>query len=96
MAKNEGKIKQLLQQDLSEALDLPQEILSDLPRIVLVGNKEIHIENFMSLIEYSIQRVRIATRSGVLVIDGSHLEAQKMTADNLVIRGEILQVSFLQ
>lgn len=96
MAKKEKIQKESFKEQLSSMFELPTDIIDDIPKIVMLGNKEIHIENFISLIEYTEQKIRVSTKSGILIIDGIKLEAKKMTADYLWIKGTILQISFVQ
>lgn len=96
MMNNDEKKRRTLRQQLSGLLEVPPEIVSDLPKVVIIGNKEIDIENFIGLIEYTMQKIRINTKSGILVIEGIDLEARKMTAEYITITGTILQVSYLQ
>lgn len=96
MMNNDEKKRRTLRQQLSGLLEVPPEIVSDLPKVVIIGNKEIDIENFIGLIEYTMQKIRINTKSGILVIEGIDLEARKMTAEYITITGTILQISYLQ
>lgn len=87
--------KENIREQLTEALDLPKEVVINLPVITLTGNKEINIENFSGLLEYTSQKIRLNTRSGIVVIDGINLEARNMTAEKICIKGNILHVSFV-
>lgn len=77
-----------------KALDIPLEVVSDIPIIILTGNKEVSVENFSGLVEYTNQKIRLNTKSGLLIIEGVNLEAKSMTAELIVIKGTILQVAF--
>lgn len=97
--KGKKKIKHLKKENLrdlfTEGLDIPTEVVSDLPIIMLTGNKEINIENFNNLLEYTQQRIRLNTKSGILIIDGCELEAKNMTAEKICIKGNILHIAFV-
>lgn len=90
------KEREPLRDQIIAQLDIPLEAVSDVPVVNLLGNKEISVENFEGLLEYTDQRMRLNTRCGVLVIDGIKLEAKSMTEHMIVIKGTILQVSFVQ
>ena len=83
-----------LREQVAKGLDIPTEVMSNVPVIKLSGNEEISIENFISLVEYTPQKVRLNTRCGLLIIDGVALEAKSMTAERMLIKGTILQVAF--
>ena len=76
-------------------MEVPSEVISDFPKIVLTGNKEVYIENFQGLVEYGMQKIRLNTKCGIFVIDGIDLEIKKMTADYITIRGTIIQTGFV-
>lgn len=89
------KNQEAFRNQLSKLFEVPPEVMNDFPKIVLVGNQEISIENFSGLVEYTSQKMRMNTKCGMLVIDGIELEVRKMTADYIVIRGTIIQVGFV-
>lgn len=84
-----------LKERIEQNLEIPIEVLKDIPVIKISGNKEICIENFIKLIEYTPQKIRLTTKCGLLVIDGIALHARSMTAECMIIRGTILQVAFV-
>lgn len=89
------KNQEAFREQLSKLFEVPPEVMSDFPKIALTGNKEISIENFNNLIEYTTQKIRMSTKCGILIIDGIELEVNKMTADYIIIKGTIIQVGFV-
>lgn len=87
--------KKSLREQISLALELPQEVVMDVPNITLVGNTEISVENFAGLLEYTQFRIRLNTKVGPLTIEGQDLEARSMTAEVITIRGQIKQILFI-
>ncbi len=88
-------VKKSLREQISLALELPQEVVMDVPNINLVGNTEISIENFAGLLEYTQSKIRLNTKVGSLTIEGEYLEARSMTAEVITIRGRIKQILFI-
>ncbi|AOY77556.1 sporulation protein YqfC [Clostridium formicaceticum] len=89
MKKNEE-----IKKSLAEILELPKDIILDIPKITMVGNLQIYIENHKGIIEYSSNRVRINTKSGVLRIIGKNLLLKNIILEEIIIVGEIQQVEF--
>lgn len=89
-----AEAKKSLKEQISLALELPQEVVMDVPNITLIGNTEISIENFAGLLEYAQNKIRLNTKVGPLSIEGENLEAKRMTAQVITIRGNIKQISF--
>ncbi|AKL95792.1 sporulation protein YqfC [Clostridium aceticum] len=89
MKKNEE-----IKKSLAEILELPKDIILDIPKITMVGNLQIYIENHKGIIEYSSNRIRINTKSGVLRIIGKNLLIKNIILEEIIIIGEIQQVEF--
>lgn len=77
------------------SLDLPEEVILNLPTATIYGNKKMEIYNFKGLIEYTMEKIRINTSVGVLIIEGVSLEIKVMTTEELHIIGTIMQISYL-
>ena len=77
--------------NMTEALELPKEILLHLPLISFIGQEEVTIENYKGILEYSEETVRIGTAAGVL-----RLEGQGLSAECMVVTGRVQKMEFLQ
>lgn len=95
MKEKKNKNPEAFREQLSKLFEVPPEVVSDFPKIVLIGNQEVSIENFNGLIEYTAQKIRMNTKCGILVIDGIELEVRKMTAEYIMIKGTIIQIGFV-
>ena len=84
-----------LKTDISEALELPKEIMLDLPKISMVGNLQINIENHKGIIEYTPTQIRISSNAGMLKIKGSHLYIKVIIKEEIVITGDIQSFEFI-
>lgn len=51
-------------------LDFPSDISLDLPKIIVVGNREITIENHKGIIFFETNMVKINSRIGAIIIEG--------------------------
>ncbi len=59
---------------LTGSMEMPQEVLLDVPRVTMIGRLQVQIENHRGVLEYTPGRIRIRTGDGVLVIVGSRLK----------------------
>ena len=84
-----------IRRNMTEALDLPKEVLLDLPLISMTGKEELTVENHKGILAYGDECIRIGTKAGTLKISGSVLHLKQLTADALVVGGEIICVEFL-
>jgi len=77
---------------LAHTLQLPPELVLDLPRLIWIGGESLALENHRGIIEYTSQRVRIRVSLGCVVVEGRHLEIEGMTATDLSLRGDVRSV----
>ena len=89
------KGNQNIKKKLVNTLELPKEIIFNLPLITIVGNEEINIENYKGVIEYSPEKIRINTECGVLKINGEKLSFKQITAENIIVTGVIQKLEYI-
>ena len=76
----------------AEALDLPADALAGLPRLELVGDKELRMENHKGILAYGDREIHISGGSYVVKVTGEGLELRAMTGMELLITGRIAGV----
>ncbi|MDF9409284.1 sporulation protein YqfC [Pelotomaculum isophthalicicum JI] len=86
--------KKKLKRQFSEFLELPGDVMLDLPKIVLIGNVQLQIENHHGIIEYTANTVRVAVGEGEVAIKGDNLTLRNLLPDELHIEGIIRSLSF--
>lgn len=74
---------------IDELLELPKEVCSNVPKIILTGFDEMIIENFKGILEYEEFLVRINTHIGIVNINGYGLSLENMTDDDIRVKGKI-------
>ena len=74
---------------IDELLELPKEVCSNVPKIILTGFDEMIIENLKGILEYEEFFVRINTYIGVININGYGLNLENMTDDDIKVKGKI-------
>lgn len=79
---------------MSEALDLPDEITLDLPRVLLVGRLRMELENHRGLISYEPHAVVVGVAGGQLYISGGDLTIGEVTGEVIRISGRIDALRF--
>lgn len=77
---------------IEKILELPQEVYSDIPKIVITGFEEIILENYKGILEYEEYYSSINTYIGQVNIKGSDLKLEKMTNDDIKITGKIEEI----
>ena len=73
----------------AEVFDLPGDLVAGLPRVELVGNRELRMENHRGILAYGTEEIHISGGKLILKIRGEDLELRSMTAGELLITGLI-------
>ena len=81
-----------MKRKINELLEIPKEVYSNIPNIILTGFEEMIIENNKGILEYEDYYVRVNTYIGIIDIHGLDLKLEKMTEDNLKITGKIEKI----
>ena len=76
----------------ADALDLPADALAGLPRLELVGDKELRMENHRGILAYGSEEIHISGGAFVVKVAGRELELRAMTGLEVLITGKIEQI----
>jgi sporulation protein YqfC len=89
MLRRKGKL-----QFLGRILEIPQEIIWDLPRTTTLGNKQLLVENHKGIIEYTPSLVRMKVTQGEITIKGKTLSIGNLQAEQILVEGVIQEVFY--
>ena len=81
-------------QRIAGMLELPQDIILDLPRITMLGNKQLLVENHKGIIEYTASLVRIKVNQGEVLVKGQDLTLGNLQAEQILIEGIVEVVCY--
>jgi len=94
--KAEDQQKVPLKHKISEILELPKEIVMNVPKLTMVGNSDLVVENYKGIIEYSSERIRVNTGAGIIKLTGRRLIIREITSEDILISGDIASLEFLK
>ncbi|MCD5407413.1 MAG: sporulation protein YqfC [Desulfotomaculum sp.] len=78
-----------IKKQMVNLLEIPSDIMLDLPKVVVVGNLQVFIENHRGIIEYTSELIRIIVEDGEINISGENLSIRNIMVDELIIEGKI-------
>jgi len=81
-------------QKLFGALDLPEEIQGDVPKLTMVGRSDLLVENHGNVLQYTCEVIRLYTTKGILKIDGSALELLELGTERAYVKGLIRGIGY--
>ncbi|AEH53797.1 MULTISPECIES: sporulation protein YqfC [Heyndrickxia] len=89
------KWRQHLQNWMSQKMDLPQDVMMDLPRITMIGQIHIYVENHRGLLTFSDKEVRLLLKNGQLLIKGRSFVIKTILPEEILLEGKIDEVLYL-
>ena len=89
------KKKEKKSQRIADVLDLPLDVVSDIPRSEIIGNTQICIENIRGILDYNENCIKINTTVGIIKIDGDELYIESISDESVSIRGVIIRFEFV-
>ena len=78
----------------TEKLDLPKDVMLNLPKITIVGNTEITIENHKGIILFERNIIKINTKVKVINIEGESFEILYIGDSTITISGKFKSVGY--
>ena len=73
----------------AQVFDLPGDLVAGLPRMELIGDRELRMENHKGILAYGTEEIHVSGGKLILKIRGKGLELKAMNASELLITGEI-------
>lgn len=80
----------------AKLLDLPQDVVFDLPRITMIGNMQLYIENHEGVLHFSPELLLLQLSMGKLEIRGSELVIRGILSEEVFVEGKIEHVALHQ
>jgi len=89
------KRREIISKAMADFLEIPGDLVLDIPKLTITGRTELHLENHKGIIEFSTERMRINLSRGFLEIIGDKLEIQALMPDEMKIAGEITGIKYI-
>ncbi len=92
MSKNQSR--PTLRERVADTVGISKEVILDTVLLSAIGNREITLENYKSILSYSDTVIKIKTNPRVVELAGTNLEIRTISRDMLYITGRINTISF--
>lgn len=90
------KAKRLAPKKIIKTLDIPEDVFFNLPRITMMSNNELRLENYTSILLYEENQVSVATKDVILTVKGDNFSIEIITDDEFTLKGCITSLEFSQ
>ncbi|ANX12954.1 sporulation protein YqfC [Fictibacillus arsenicus] len=89
-----GKLRQQVSKWMMQNLELPADAVMDLPRITMIGQLHIYIENHRGVKAFSNEQLKLKLKQGTLVISGREFVIKTILPEEILLEGTISSVDF--
>ena len=89
---NENKEKII--NKITEFLEMPEEIKKNSVKVTVVDNKYFYLEGTNQIMDYFNHYIKIKTNRNIITLDGKNMEIKDISSMELVIQGEIFNISY--
>ncbi|MCY9658428.1 sporulation protein YqfC [Paenibacillus chondroitinus] len=79
----------------AKILDLPQDVVQDLPRITMIGNVQLYVENHRGVLHFSSESLKLELTKGTLEVFGKNLVIRAILSEEVFIEGLIDDVRYI-
>lgn len=83
-----------LKEKIADAVDISKDVMLGVPLVSMIGDREITIENYIGILEYTDTVIRIKCKALNVKLEGKNLELRTMTRTFLYITGRFKCFSY--
>ncbi len=80
---------------MAKKMDLPEDVMMDLPRITMIGQIHVYIENHRGLLVFTDRELRLLLKQGQLLIKGKSFVIKTILPEEILLEGKIDQVIYI-
>ena len=84
-----------LREKTAQLFDLPADVVAGVPRLELVGDGELRMENHRGILAYGTEEIHISGGVFGVKVCGQELELRTMNALELLITGRITHIDII-
>ncbi|MBA5849874.1 sporulation protein YqfC [Clostridium sp. cel8] len=81
-------------QNVADKLDLPRDIILNMPKIQVTGDNEIIIENHKGIVLFEKDKIKVDSGIGIISIYGSEFEVLFMGGSTITIGGKFKSIIY--
>lgn len=87
-------MKKRITERVSDAWGVPKDVIMNIPRLTISGDKEIYIENHKGILQYTDTEIRVSTPMGIVHICGRSLILERIRLEDILISGAFERVEY--
>jgi sporulation protein YqfC len=80
----------------ARVMDLPADVTMEMPRITMIGQIHMYIENHRGVLQFTDKELRLLLTKGQLLIRGEKLVIRAILPEEVLIEGKVIAVQFIE
>ncbi|WNF38934.1 sporulation protein YqfC [Bacillaceae bacterium IKA-2] len=89
------KINRMVRRWMTDKMELPADVTMNLPRITMIGQLHIYIENHRGVLKFTTAELRLLLEQGQLIVKGKNFVIKTILPEELLLEGTIEQVIYI-
>ncbi|WP_339063726.1 sporulation protein YqfC [Tepidibacillus marianensis] len=90
------KLRKRLKQLTANQLDLPKDVIFDLPRVTMIASYQLYIENHRGVIQFTDEYLHMRLSKGELKIYGNNLVIRAILPEEVFVEGKIKSIEYIE
>lgn len=86
--------KRSLSKKIASTLEIPEDVIFDIPRMTICDNTELRLENYKTVLEYEENNIKLACKEKLIHITGKNLNINIIADDEISICGTISSIEY--
>lgn len=83
-----------VKENMVETLELPKDLMYGASIVTITGRREVLIENYKGILEYTEEYIKIQTKNAKLTVYGKRLNIEYYTNEDMKVVGFIKSIEF--
>ncbi len=92
--RKQNQEKATLREKMAQSLDASREVILDAVKLTMIGNREMTVENYKSIAEYTESKIILIANPHRVIISGRDLEIKSLARELLYITGHVFDLEF--
>jgi len=80
---------------LMQMIDMPADVVQDIPRMTMIGNLKLYVENHRGIVHFSPNYLKLSLSNGALELNGRELMIRAISAEEIWIEGIIGELKYI-
>ena len=87
-------MRKKLSERVADAWGIPKDVIMDMPRITVTGDREIYIENHRGIAGFDENSISISSGIGKITVYGADLTISAVRREDILISGNFKKIEY--